>query len=750
MSAPTIRLSVTGMMCAGCVGAVEKALQAVAGVTQASVNLAERTAMVTGNVDPAVVVKAVKDAGFTAAVMQGRAAEAEKEAHEQQQYQHLWKRVWVAGVPGAFLMLAGMIPGFLPGIEGAGRWFWLIAGLVTLVVMVYSGGHFYKGAWQQLKHRSSNMDTLIALGTGTAWFYSMLVVLFPTVVPSLARHAYFEAALVIIALVSVGNALEMRARGRTSAAIKSLMKLQPPIAHVIRNGEDLDLPLEEVGLEETLRVRAGETIPLDGKLLEGQSYVDESMLTGESVPVAKVAGDSVTGGTMNGSGSFLMQVSHIGADTVLAQIIDMIRQAQSSKPAIARLVDKVASVFVPVVVSIAILTFMLWYWLGPEPSLSYALVTSMTVLVIACPCALGLATPISIIAGVGRAAQSGILIRNGDALQQAAKLDTIVLDKTGTITQGKPSLNTTYVADGQDAERLLQMAASLERGSEHPLGETIRAAAKGKGLQDLPVKDFNAIAGHGVQATVDGQTYFIGNTRLMQQQHLALEPWQARLHALDAQGQTPVFLADSQQILMLLGIADAIKDDAKASIQRLQAQGLNVIMLTGDRRAVAEHIAQQVGILTLHADVLPADKSQVIADLQQQGHRVAMVGDGVNDAPALARADIGIAIGAGTDVAIAAADITLMGSSLRGIADAIAISKATNRTIWQNLLGAFVYNSLGIPIAAGVLYPFMGLLLNPMIAGAAMALSSVTVVTNANRLAKAKLRTAAPSPGDTV
>lgn len=738
----TIRLSVSGMMCAGCVSAVEAALQAVAGVTQANVNLAERTAMVTGDFDPSVVVKAIKAAGYTAAIMQGRAAEQEKEALELAHYRQLWKRVWVAGIPGAFLLVGDMLLGILPGMEGAGHWFWLAVGLVTLAVMAYSGGHFYKGAWQQLKHRSSNMDTLIALGTGTAWLYSMLVVLFPGIVHAIAsqthliHHTYFEAALVIIALVSFGNALEMRARGRTSEAIKSLMKLQPPIAHAIRNGQELDLPLEAVGLEETLRVRAGETIPLDGKILEGQSYIDESMLTGESVPVPKTKGEAVTGGTLNGSGSFLMQVSHIGTDTVLAQIITMIRQAQSSKPPIARLVDNVASVFVPVVVSIAILTFILWYWLGPEPSFSYAIVTSMTVLVIACPCALGLATPISIIAGVGKAAQSGILIRNGEALQQAAKLDTVILDKTGTITQGKPTLNLTHAATGLDADYLLQLAASLERGSEHPLGAAIREAAKAKGLADVPVANFAAIVGHGAQAVLDGQTWYIGNTRLMTRQGLALDAWQDRLKALDAQGQTPVFLADSQQIAALFGIADAIKPDAAASIHALQQQGLDVIMLTGDRREVAEHIAQQVGIRSVYAEVLPADKLQLIGTLQAQGRKVAMVGDGINDAPALAQADVGIAIGAGTDAAIAAADITLVGHSLRGISHAIAVSKATVRTIWQNLFGAFIYNVLGIPVAAGLLYPFTGLLLDPMIAGLAMALSSVTVVTNANRLAR--------------
>lgn len=736
MSTQAIRLSVSGMTCAGCVSSVENALKSVKGVVDADVNLAERTALVTGDFIPDAVVDAVKEAGYTAAIMQGRKAEAEKEQHEQQQYRHLWKRVWVAGIPGAVLMFGDMVLGILPGIEDSGRWFWLLVGLMTLLVMIYSGGHFFRGAWQQLKYRNSNMDTLIALGTGTAWSYSMLVVLFPTAVPSLARHAYFEAALIIIALVCLGNALEMRARGRTSDAIKSLMNRQPPTVHAIRNGQEMDIPLEEVGLEETLRVRVGETVPLDGEIIEGKSYVDESMISGESVPVEKNVGDGITGGTVNGSGSFLMQVSHIGSDTVLAQIIDMIRKAQSSKPEIARLVDKIASVFVPVVVFIALATFVLWYWLGPEPSLSYAIVTSMTVLVIACPCALGLATPISIIAGIGKAAQAGVLIRHGEALQQAAKLDTVVLDKTGTITQGKPIVNVIYVADGQDQAHCLQLASSLEQGSEHPLGKAIREAAKSASVPDLSITDFEVIEGYGVQARLDGKIYCLGNARLMEQQGFALDAWKDKLHELGIQGQTPVFLADDQQILALLGIADAIKEDAPDSIRALQEQGLEVIMLTGDRREVAEHIASQVGIKTIHADVLPADKSWIIGQLQGEGRKVAMVGDGINDAPALARADIGIAIGAGTDVAIAAADVTLMGSSLRGISQAIHISKATTRNIWQNLFGAFIYNSLGIPIAAGVLYPAMGLLLNPMIAGAAMALSSVTVVTNANRLAR--------------
>lgn len=734
MTTPAIRLSIAGMTCAGCISAVESALSSVSGVEQANVNLAERTAMVQGDVDPELLKKAVQEAGFDAEIMQGKSSEIEKEAHEEAQLKQLWKRVWVASIPGAALFISGMVLGVLPEVDGLGRLFWLVVGIITLGVIVYSAGYFYRRAWSQLKRGNSNMDTLIALGTGMAWLYSMLVVLIPETIPSLARHAYFEAALIIIALVSFGQVLEIRARNRTSEAIKSLMNRQPPIAHVIRNGKELDLSLEDIGLQETLRVRAGETIPLDGVLLEGSSRVDESMLTGESVTVEKKKGDTVTGGTLNGSGSFLMSVSHIGTDTVLSQIIEMIRQAQSSKPPIARMVDKVASIFVPVVVTIAIITFILWYWLGPEPSLSYAIVTAMTVLVIACPCALGLATPISIITGVGKAAQSGILVRNGESLQKIADVDTVILDKTGTITQGKPSLNVIHVAEKLTEGYCLQIAASLEQGSDHPLGLAIREAAQKKELEDLKFQGFETVVGHGVQAELDDKYWYLGNTRMMERKQLSLDGWAMALRELDSKGQTPIFLADDHSIHALFGVADAIKEDAKVAIEALQMQGLDVIMLTGDRQQVAEHIAQQVGIKHIHAEMLPADKSAVISKLQQSGHKVAMVGDGINDAPALALADVGIAIGAGTDVAIAASDITLVGSSLKGILKAIKVSKVTTRNIWQNLLGAFIYNALGIPVAAGVLYPFFGVLLNPMIAGAAMALSSVTVVMNANRL----------------
>lgn len=729
----TTRLSIADMSCASCVRTIETALQGVAGVTQANANLADRTAWVKGKTNPEQLVQAVQKVGYNAVVLHGEHGEDDMMAHQHEHAKHLWRKAWVAGVLGGGLLLADLL-GLLPAVEGEGRLFWGIISLLTLATMIYAGGHYFVGAWKLLTHGSSNMDTLIALGTGTAWLYSTLVVLFPESVPSLARHAYFEAALVIIALVNFGSALEMRARGNASAAIKQLMKLQPPIAHVVRAGKEVELPLEQVVVQDQLRVRPGETIPLDGKVVEGNSYVDESMLTGESQPVAKTTGDTVTGGTLNTSGTFLMQVQHVGADTVLARIVELIHEAQSSKPAIARLVDKVASVFVPSVVAIAVITFLIWYGWGPSPSISYALVTSMTVLVIACPCALGLATPISVITGIGKAAQYGILIRNGEALQQAAKLDTVVLDKTGTITQGKPILNAIYPVEGQYSEQILRLAASLEHGSEHPLAKAIQEAAQAKGVKLLLVRDFQAIAGQGVRGVCEDKTYWLGNTYLMEQQHIDFKPLQSQIGKFAAQGQTPVILASEQQALAVLSIADVIKDDAKQSIQALQQQGLDVIMLTGDRAEVAKHIADEVGIGTVHANVLPQDKLQVIEQLQQAGHKVAMVGDGINDAPALARADVGIAIGAGTDVAMAAADITLIGNSLRGIAQAIAIAKATTRNIWENLFGAFIYNTLGIPIAAGILFPITGLLLNPMIAGAAMALSSVTVVTNANRL----------------
>jgi len=736
MSEP-IRLSVSGMSCAGCVGAVEDALRGVDGVAEANVNFAEHTALVAGSMSAQQLIDAVKSAGYDAAELRGAEDEEEKEAAEMAYYRRLMKKAVVAGLVGAPLMGLGM-SGLLPALDSAnGQLFWLLTGLLTLAVMVYSGGHFYTGAWKSAKNHNANMDTLIALGTGSAWIYSMTIAAFPAFVPTLAQHAYFEAAAIIIALINFGSALEMKARGKTSEAIKRLIGLQPKTARVVRDGVEQDIAIEEVGLDETLRVRPGERIAVDGVIIDGHSTIDESMLSGEPIPVEKGEGDEVAAGTINKTGTFLFQAKRIGKDTALARIIEMVRTAQSSKPAIGRLADRVAAVFVPSVMIIAVISFLVWYNLAPaDQALSLAIVTTMTVLIIACPCALGLATPISIMVGVGKAAEFGILIRNGDALQQTGKLTTIVLDKTGTVTEGKPSVVEFFPAEEFGEQEVLTYALSVESSSEHPLAQAIVDYAKGRGMKKKLVSAFRAIPGMGIEATVEGQRILIGNTRLMMEKAID-GGWLGRKAAeLVPLGQTPMFIAIGNEIAGLISVADAIKPDSKEAIDRMHAIGLRVALLTGDNEVAARAVAKQVGIDEVMAEVLPDEKEGVIAQLQGLGHIVGMVGDGINDAPALARANVGFAIGTGTDVAIESADITLMRGSLNGVVDAINISNATVRNIKQNLFGAFFYNSLGIPVAAGVLYPWLGLagLLNPMIAGAAMAASSVTVVSNANRL----------------
>ena len=774
-----VRLSIGGMNCAGCVATVEKTLKNVPGVSEATVNFAEHTASVSGTADPKTLIGAVVAAGYEAAELKSRAAEDEKAAAEAAYYRSLQRKTLVAGMVAAPLFVGEMFM-LLPALHSpGGRLYGLIAGLITLFVLVYSGGHFFRGAWKSFRNHNANMDTLIALGTGAAWVYSMAVVAAPQLVPTLAQHAYFEAAVVIIALINLGQLLEIRARGKTSQAIKRLIGLQPRTARVLRDGRELDIPIEEVGLSETVRVRPGEKIPVDGVILDGHSNVDESMLTGEPLPVAKKTGDNVTGGTLNASGSFLFRATRIGEDTVLARIIEMVRRAQNSKPAIGRLADKISAVFVPSVLIIAVVTFLAWFNIGPAPVIGFALVATMTVLVIACPCALGLATPISIIVGVGKAAESGILIRNGEALQQASRLTTVVLDKTGTVTEGHPAVVGIIPAAGWTEEAVLRLAASIEAGSEHPLAAAIVAMAKQKALDLIPVKAFEAVAGHGVRArtpnppvppfekggrrgdlvvegrrgdlVVEGRRdlasastfsageaagfeVLLGNPRLMQQHGVNIEPLYPHAHTAALLGQTPIYLAVDGQAAGIVAIADPVKPDSQAAIARLHALGLKVVMLTGDNAATAQAVAGQVGIDEVFAEVLPADKAAKVIALQARGEIVGMVGDGINDAPALAQANVGFAIGTGTDVAIESADVALMRGSLHGVADAIAISSATVRNIKQNLFGAFFYNILGIPIAAGALYPLFGLLLNPMIAGAAMALSSVTVVSNANRL----------------
>ncbi len=728
------RLSIAGMSCAGCVASVEQALQTVAGVQSASVNFAEHTAQVQGDVAVETLIEAVKAAGYDAAELRGKEDEAEKEVAELIYFRSLLRKAGVAGLVGIPLFVAGMA-GWLPGLGSpSGQLFWLLIGVATLAVLIYAGSHFFIGAWKAMRLHNANMDTLIALGTGTAWIYSMVVAAFPAVVPTLAQHAYFEAAAIIIALINFGSALEMRARGKTSEAIKRLIGLQPKTARVVRDGKEIDIPIEDVGLAETLRVRPGERLAVDGEIIEGHSSIDESMLTGEPLPVAKQAGDEVVAGTINGNGTFLYQSRRIGKDTVLAQIIEMVRQAQATKPAIGRLADKVAAIFVPTVLIIAVITFLAWFNLGQSLGISYAIVATMTVLIIACPCALGLATPISIMVGVGRAASQGILIRNGEALQQAGRLTTVVLDKTGTVTQGKPALTQLITTASHSEERVLQLAASLEAVSEHPLAQAIVQTAEKRQLSLSPVKHFTATAGQGVTGEVNGQLVHIGNLHYMQVNGINTEMLQDEAQLIASEAQTLMYVAQDKSLIGLMALADPVKPDSAEAIQRLHHIGLKVVMLTGDNQVTAEAVARQVGIEEVIAEVQPQDKGKKIMELQSRNHIVAMVGDGINDAPALAQADVGFAIGSGTDIAIESADITLMRGSVHGVADAIAISRATVRNIKQNLFGAFIYNTLGIPIAAGILYPVMGILLNPMIAGAAMALSSVTVVSNANRL----------------
>ena len=729
-----LRLAITGMSCAGCVAAVETALRTVPGVSAAQVNLAERTAQVSGGVPAATLIQAVKAAGFDAVELRDANDQSERDAAEQAHYQRLIRNTWVAGALAAPLMAAEMA-GWLPMLTtAAGQGFWIVIGLLTLAAMIYSGGHFFMGAWRQFHHHSANMDTLIALGTGAAWFYSMLVTLFPASVPSLARHAYFEAAVTIIALINLGSALESRARGKASAAIQRLIGLQPKTARIVEGDQERDAPIETIAVGMLIRVRPGEKIPVDGEVVSGCSTVDEAMLTGEALPVTKAEGDPVTGGSLNQSGMLIFRATRVGEATLLAQIIASVRQAQSSKPPIAKLADQVAAVFVPSVLIIAVLTALAWFNLGPEPRLSYMLVTSLTVLIIACPCALGLATPISIMIGVGKAAEYGILIRDGAALQRAGQMTTVVLDKTGTITLGRPTVTTIIAAPGFDDTELFRLAAGVEAGSEHPLARAIVDAARERGL-DLPaVSDFAAINGQGAVGQVEQRQVRIGNRRLLEQGGIDAAPLLADMERLAGQGQTPVLVAIDGRLAGLLAVADPIKPDSIAALARLRDLGLRLVLLTGDHAVTARAIAAQIGIDEVFAEVLPLDKAGVIAQLQASGAVVGMVGDGINDAPALAQADVGLAIGAGTDIAIESAGMTLVRGSLHGIADAIALSRATLNNIRQNLVGAFLYNTLGIPIAAGVLYPLTGLLLNPMLAGAAMALSSFTVVSNANRL----------------
>ncbi|EOI2495116.1 MULTISPECIES: copper-exporting P-type ATPase CopA [Enterobacter] len=729
------QLLINGMSCASCVSRVQNALQAVPGVAQARVNLAERTALVMGSASAADLVQAVEKAGYGA-----EAIEDDAERRERQQETAIttmkrfrWQAI-VALLVGIPVMVWGMM-GDNMMVTADNRTLWLVIGLITLAVMVFAGGHFYTSAWKSLKNRTATMDTLVALGTGAAWLYSMSVNVWPQWFPMEARHLYYEASAMIIGLINLGHMLEARARQRSSKALERLLDLTPPTARVVTDDGEKSVPLAEVQPGMTLRLTTGDRVPVDGEITQGDAWLDEAMLTGEPIPQQKSQGDAVHAGTVVQDGSVLFRASAVGSHTTLSRIIRMVRQAQSSKPEIGQLADKISAIFVPVVVGIALLSAAIWYFFGPAPQIVYTLVIATTVLIIACPCALGLATPMSIISGVGRAAEFGVLVRDADALQRASTLDTIVFDKTGTLTEGKPQVVAVSTA-GITQEDALRLAAALEQGSSHPLARAILDKGNASALPQ--VSNFRTLRGLGVSGEADGHALLLGNQALLNENGVDTSALEEELKAQASRGATPVLLAVDGKAAALLAVRDPLRQDSVDALQRLHRAGYRLVMLTGDNPTTANAIAKEAGIDEVIAGVLPDGKADAIKDLQSQGRQVAMVGDGINDAPALAQADVGIAMGGGSDVAIETAAITLMRHSLMGVADALAISKATLRNMKQNLLGAFVYNSLGIPVAAGILWPLTGTLLNPVVAGAAMALSSITVVSNANRLLRFK------------
>ncbi len=734
-----ITLSLPGISCAGCVGKIEKALGAVPGVSSCTVNLAEKTSRVYGEASEEAVLAAITDIGFDVTLVEDENENRRKQEllDQQELKQRRFHTLFAMGL-SIPLMAWGMITGDMSVSPGISQVYWGLVGLLTLAVLVVSGGHFFTGFWQSLKNRSATMDTLVALGTGAAWLYSMAVVLYPEALPEAARHIYFEASAMIIGLINFGKMLELRAKGKTGDAIKRLLNLQAPVARIITGDGEKDVPVEEIRPGDHLRVRPGDSVPVDGIVREGETLIDESMLTGEPVPVKKMSGDSVSAGTMNydsrRNGALVIEAERVGSDTALARIIALVKQAQNAKMPIAHLADKVSAIFVPAVIVIAVIAALVWLAVGPAPVITHSLIVLVTVLIIACPCALGLATPMSVMVGVGKAAELGMLVRKGDALQTASRLTTVVLDKTGTITEGRPRVTEVFGDGGMTQEQVLTLSAALEAASEHPLADAVIKAAEEQGCSLAPVEDFAAITGRGVRGRHDGAELLLGNERLLVEQGIDTGLLKADAGRMEAKSQTVMFLAVDGLAVGLIAVADPVREDSAAAVARMHKLGLKVVMVTGDNRETARAVSEQVGITEFHAQVLPEDKELFIKEQQLLGEVVGMTGDGINDAPALARADVGLAIGTGTDVAIETADITLMRASLHGLADAVELSRATLNNIRQNLFGAFVYNSLGIPVAAGVLYPLMGILLNPMVAGAAMALSSVTVVTNANRL----------------
>ncbi len=746
-----IRVPIKHMHCASCITRVELALRMTPGVISAHASLGTNAVDVEyqpGAVDLLDLRRAILSAGHIVAEPQPAQIKAAleddadpEEAARQDEYRTLMRKFWfaaVVSVPAVLFMYPDILPGlgeWMPMGSTNRRLVWGAIGVLSLPVLLWSGSQFYTGMWQAIKHRAANMHTLIATGITAAYLYSAVAILFPQWFPTEAlAEVFWDVSVVVVALVVLGLALEVKAKGQTSEAIKKLMSLQAKTARVIRDGKEVDLPIEEVVAEDIVVVRPGEKVPVDGVVIEGSSAIDESMITGESMPVEKQLGQEVIGSTLNKTGSFKFRATKVGKDTALASIIRMVKDAQGSKAPIQRIVDGVSAYFVPAVMILSILAFVAWYLIGPEPRIIYATIVLVTTLIIACPCALGLATPTSLTVGIGKGAESGILIRSGDALQTSEKLNALILDKTGTITRGEPALTDVIASQETDEEEVLRLAASLERGSEHPLGEAIVKGAEEKNLNLGSAKGFAAIPGHGVQGRIEGRDVMLGNAKLMRDRGISIDSLELDWERLANEGKTPMYVSLDGEASGLVAVADTVKTDSKAAIELLKSMGIEVVMLTGDNQRTADAIAREVGVDRILAEVLPDDKAHEVQKLQLEGKTVGMVGDGINDAPALAQANVGFAIGTGTDVAIEASDVTLIKGSLIGVVTAIEISRATMRNVRQNLVGAFGYNVLGIPVAMGVFYPFFGILLSPLIAGAAMAFSSVTVVTNANRL----------------
>ncbi len=748
-----LTLTIGGMTCASCVGHVGKALDGVEGVVSANVNLAtERATVEIGSgVAMADLRHAVEDAGYSVV------GAASDEANEQATARQLTtlKRKFVFSLAVAAAIMAGMaVSSFRTALPFRADFLFLA---LAAPVQFWAGRQFYIAAWGALKHGTSNMNTLIAVGTSVAFAYSVAVTLFrdTSLFAGYEVETYFDTSTAIIGLVLLGRYLEARAKRRAAGAIKALMALQPPTARVVREDSEVDVPIDDVAVGDLIMTRPGEKVALDGEVVDGTSWIDESMLTGESSPVAKARGDDVFGGTVNGSGSITFRATKVGQDTALQQIIRLVEQAQGSKAPIQRLADVVASYFVPTVIGVAAVVFVIWLFLGPTPSYVYAMLTSVAVLIIACPCAMGLATPTAIMVGTGKGAENGILIRSAEALEGAHRIQTVVLDKTGTLTAGRPAV-TDVVAPSMPEDELLRIAASAERPSEHPLGEAVVTSARERGLNLDVARDFNAVPGHGIEATVDGADVVVGNLAFMRLRSVHVNGLDRRASELAERGRTTAFVAVDGDVKGVIAVADAVKPGAKEAVDALHRQGLEVVMLTGDDHATAQAVADELGIERLVANVLPGDKAAQVKAIQKEGRAVAMVGDGINDSPALAQADVGIAMGTGTDVAMEAADVTLVKGDVRAVSTAIELSKATMRTIRQNLFWAFAYNVALIPVAAGVLYPvFSGGgvpgwaepvfgefgFLNPILAAGAMAVSSVTVISNSLRLKKFKAKT---------